>query len=112
MSLKMKLIPLALAQIFAGGALSLIGAPAVAQETVVQEPIQRIEVTGSMIKRINAETAEAVTIVKVEALKDMGVTTLEQALSMVTSNNSTLTTASSVGSYSGGASVEIGRAHV
>ena len=105
MSLKMKLLPLALAQIVASGALSMIAAPALAQEAADQAPVQRIEVTGSMIKRINAETAEAVTVIKVEALKDIGVTTLEQALSLLTSNNSTLTTAASVGSYSGGASL-------
>src|ERR1700722_5251360 len=40
--------------------------------------LEEIVVTGSMIKRVNAETAEAVTILKADALKDQGVTTVEQ----------------------------------
>lgn len=67
--------------------------------------LQEIVVTGSMIKKINAETAEAVTIVKMDALKDMGVSTVEGALAMVTSNNQTITTASNVASFNGGASL-------
>jgi outer membrane receptor protein involved in Fe transport len=66
--------------------------------------LQEIVVTGSMIKRPNAETAEAVTIVKAETLKDMGITSVEQALAQLTSNISGVTTQSSVSSFSGGAS--------
>jgi iron complex outermembrane recepter protein len=67
--------------------------------------LQEIVVTGSMIKRVNAETAEAVTIVKMDTLKDLGVTSVEQALSLITSNNATITTASNVTTYNGGASL-------
>jgi iron complex outermembrane receptor protein len=74
--------------------------------TTTDEPeMQEIVVTGSMIKRVNAETAEAVTVVKMDTLKDLGVTTVEQALSLVTSNNATVTTGSNVASFNGGASV-------
>ena len=58
-----------------------------------------------MIRRPNAETAEAITVVKMDALKDLGITSVEQALSLLTSNNATITTASSVTTYNGGASV-------
>src|ERR1700683_422002 len=78
-------------------------APAVSSSDTVE--LQEIVVTGSMIKRINAETAEAVTIVKMDSLKDLGVTSVEQALSLITSNNATVTTASNVATYNGGASV-------
>jgi iron complex outermembrane receptor protein len=96
--------------IVAAGALSsaLIGPPAVAQqapavaadtsETVLQE----IVVTGSMIKRPNAETAEAVTILKADALKDQGITNVEQVIGTLTSAAPTVNIASSVGSFSGG----------
>lgn len=67
--------------------------------------LQEIVVTGSMIKRVNAESAEAVTIVKMDTLKDLGVTSVEQALALVTSNQSTVTTASNVAAFNGGASV-------
>jgi iron complex outermembrane recepter protein len=76
-------------------------APVAAADSQLQE----IVVTGSMIKRINAETAEAVTIVKMDSLKDLGVTSVEQALNLITSNNATVTTASNVATFNGGASV-------
>src|ERR1700678_3904873 len=75
-------------------------APAAEEEVQLQE----IVVTGSMIKRPNAETAESVTIVKMDALKDMGITTVEQALAQLTANQSTVTTASSVAAYDAGSS--------
>ena len=88
---------------------SLITGSAIGQvadsSTTDQSQLQEIVVTGSMIKRINAETSEAVSIVKIEALKDLGVTSVEQALALVTSNNATITTASNVATFNGGASV-------
>ena len=38
-----------------------------------------VVVTGTMIKRVNAETAEPITITKVDSLKAQGVENLEQA---------------------------------
>ena len=113
MSFKLKLLPLALAQVIAGGAFSVMGMAPVMAQTVSSDqqqaaepaPVQRIEVTGSMIKKIDAETAESVTIIKAESLKDMGISTVEQALQLVTSNNAQVTTASNVAAYNGGASL-------
>ena len=98
--------------IFSGGValgIGLLAQPVFAQQAATPdassaEPVQTVVVTGSMIKRVDAETAEAVTVIKAETLKDMGITSVEQALSLVTSNNSTLNTASNAGSFSGGAS--------
>ncbi len=74
-------------------------APAVSgSETELQE----IVVTGSMIKRANAETAEAITILKADALKDQGIVNVEQALNTLTATNSSVNIASSVGTFSGG----------
>jgi iron complex outermembrane receptor protein len=89
---------------------TLIGATANAQQapasSASESPeLQEIVVTGSMIKRINAETASAVTIIKADALKDLGVTSVEEALALVTSNNQTVTTGSNVATFNGGASV-------
>ncbi|MGC1459367.1 MAG: TonB-dependent receptor [Steroidobacteraceae bacterium] len=65
-------------------------------------PLQEVIVTGTMIKRPSAETAEAVTILKADALKDQGITNVEQALNTLTANNPALNIASSVGTFSGG----------
>jgi iron complex outermembrane recepter protein len=65
-------------------------------------PIQEVIVTGSMIKRPSAETAEAVTILKADTLKDLGVTNVEQALGQLTSMTPLVNVASSVGTFSGG----------
>src|ERR1700722_10215391 len=81
--------------------------PAIAQQAPAApvsdtSELQEIVVTGSMIKRVNAETAEAVTILKADALKDQGVTTVEQAMNTLTSNAPSTNIAANVGSFSGG----------
>src|ERR1700678_4401386 len=83
--------------------------PAMAQQapatTAAPEPeLQEIVVTGSMIKRANAESSEAVTIIKAAALRDQGITSVEQVLGTLTSNTPGINTASAVGSFSGGGS--------
>jgi iron complex outermembrane receptor protein len=98
--------------IFSGSAavgFAMLAQPVFAQvaptpDTSSAEPVQTVVVTGSMIKRVDAETAEAVTVIKAETLKDMGITSVEGALALVTSNNSTFNTASNVGAYGGGTS--------
>jgi iron complex outermembrane recepter protein len=64
---------------FASGKLVAQQAPAASSSDTPE--LQEIVVTGSMIKRVNAETAEAVTVVKMDTLKDLGVTSVEQARS-------------------------------
>ncbi len=55
-----------------------------------------------MIKRVNAETAEAITIIKADDLKNLGITNVEQALNQLTNNTPSINIASAVGSFSGG----------
>ena len=89
-------------------AMVLVGEFAFSQQAPAAAPepeLQEIVVTGSMIKRPNVETAEAITVVKMDAMKDLGITSVEQALSLITSNNATVTTASNVTTFNGGASV-------
>jgi iron complex outermembrane receptor protein len=71
-------------------------APAAAPE------LQTVVVTGTLIARPAAESAEAITIVKATALQSMGIVNVEQALNTITSNNANINIASSVGSFSGG----------
>jgi len=66
--------------------------------------IERIEITGSAIKRIDTETALPVTVLKMSELRDRGITSAEEILSLITGNQSSTNTTSSVGSSTGGAS--------
>jgi iron complex outermembrane recepter protein len=83
--------------------------PAMAQQAPASSTsdtpeLQEIVVTGSMIKRPNAETAEAITILQADALKDQGIVNVEQVLNTLTSATPSVNIASSVGSFSGGGS--------
>ena len=66
--------------------------------------LQEIVVTGSMIARPDAETAEAITTITMDSLKDLGITTVEQAIQQIASNQPGLTVAASVTEFSGGGS--------
>jgi iron complex outermembrane recepter protein len=81
------------------GAATAQTAPQVATEEV---QLQEIVVTGSLIKRTQAESAEAITIIKADSLKDQGITNVEQALNTLTSNTPAVNIAQSVGTFSGG----------
>ncbi|HEY8053141.1 MAG TPA: TonB-dependent receptor plug domain-containing protein [Steroidobacteraceae bacterium] len=72
---------------------------AAASETPV---LQEVVVTGSLIKRPNAETAEAITILKADSLKAQGITSVEQALNTLTSNTPSVNIAAAIGTFSGG----------
>ncbi|MEW6024751.1 MAG: TonB-dependent receptor [Pseudomonadota bacterium] len=62
-----------------GGSVGLIAMPAFAQETApVAQKIERVEVTGSRIKRADAEGALPVTVIKREELEASGSTTVAE----------------------------------
>jgi iron complex outermembrane recepter protein len=86
----------AAAIIVAGGAV-LFSASAQSQ----QQP-QRIEITGSSIKRIDGEAALPVTVIKTEDLLKQGVTTAEQAVQRIASNQSNFGVSQAVGATTGG----------
>jgi iron complex outermembrane recepter protein len=85
-----------------------------AQATTVPEPaaaptapmqLQTVVVTGTLIQRADAETAEPITIVKSDALKAQGLTTVEQAVDQITANNpSPFNVAQSTSQFTGGGS--------
>jgi iron complex outermembrane receptor protein len=85
---------------------SAMGQQAPASSADATPELQEIVVTGSMIKRTDAETAEAVTVVSVETLKNQGITTTEQALQEIAANQqgTAYSVASSVSTYTGGGS--------
>jgi len=82
-------------------ALIVLGASsAFAQDDAAQ--LERVTVTGSAIKRIDAETSVPVTIVKMADLKKAGVTSVEQVMATLSSVQIQNNAAQSIGSGSGG----------
>ncbi len=81
-----------------GAALCVLGLSAQAQNTA-----QRVEITGSAIKRIDAETAVPVTIVRIEELKAQGVTSIEQIMGALSAVQMTQGSSQQVGAGTGGA---------
>jgi iron complex outermembrane recepter protein len=69
----------------------------------VQE-LPRVTVTGSAIRRIDAETAVPVVILKIENLKQQGLTTAEQIVTSLTAVQTQMSTSQSVGGSLAGAS--------
>jgi len=86
-----KLISLAIVQAIATGAFSLAMTPAMAQQADGSAPqadtnLGRVEITGSNIRRADAETPSPVQVLKAEDLKKSGLTTVAQVLQNLTSN--------------------------
>jgi iron complex outermembrane recepter protein len=89
---------------FFGGGASFVAGPALAQGQAQPQPteLSKVVVTGSMVKRADAETAEAITILSADALKAQGITSVEQVINTLTSATPSINIASSVGTFSGG----------
>jgi len=68
-----------------------------------EQQLDKVEITGSAIKRIDAETAVPVTIMKVEEIKKQGITTVEQLISQLSGSQTSTGTSQSVGLSTGGA---------
>ena len=65
---------------------------------------QRVEITGSSIKRsINDEGALPITVLKIEDLRQAGVTSVEAVVQLVTASQSSTSSINSIGSSTGGA---------
>ncbi len=82
-----------------GGSLGLATLPALAQQAV-----ERIEITGSAIKRIDAETVVPVTTFRAEDLRAQGITSIEQILSQLSAAQVSQSSSQQVGAGTGGAS--------
>lgn len=72
---------------------------ALAQQVTAEAPIQKIEITGSAIKRVDSETALPVQVITNEEIQKSGVTTASELLSKLAAN---------VGGLSDGASINVG----
>ena len=79
-----------------GGTLAVSSLPAMAQQQ-----LERVEITGSSTRRVEAETALPVTIIKVDDLVTQGVTTVEQAMARIASNQSNFGVSAAIGATTG-----------
>ena len=70
---------------------------------LAQQQLDRVEITGSSIKRVDAETALPVTVLRVEDLQKQGVTTAEQALKHIAANQYNVGISGAIGSGTAGA---------
>jgi iron complex outermembrane receptor protein len=84
-----------------GGALSLGLTPALAQQT-----LEKVEITGSSIKRIEAETALPVQVINREAIEKTGAVTVEQLMQTISAaaSSQAINSSASAGALTGGIS--------
>jgi iron complex outermembrane receptor protein len=81
-----------------------VAVPAAAAVVAPTTQLQRVEVTGSAIRRVDAETAVPITILKADELRKQGVTTTAELVQRITGSQSINNSAGSVGAATGGAS--------
>ena len=89
MNPRMKTLSFALAKALGVGlALSAATAPAFAQQDQTAQTKEKIEVTGSSIKRVEGETALPVTVMSRDQIEKSGATTPMELLQFISANNS------------------------
>ena len=76
--------------------------PPPAATTLAPPVLETVVVTGTLIARPQAETAEAISVISATSMQEQGIVNVEQALDTLTSNSPEINVAASVGSYSGG----------
>ncbi len=82
-------------------AVALLTSHAVIAQTTAASSLQRVEVTGSSIKRLEGETALQVETIKREDIEKAGVTTAAELLQKITSNVGGLTDGASISDVAG-----------
>lgn len=96
--LKEKMLARSVRVIFAGGIAASLGfaVPAIAQDAA----IQRVEITGSSLKRVDSETALPVQVMTREEITRTGATSTEQLLTSITALSSSGGTSNATGAGS------------
>src|SRR5471032_965889 len=85
-----------------GLAAGLFSQPALAQDSGDSSGLQRVEVTGSSIKRLVSETATPLSVIKAEEFAKQGLTTAQEVLSKIPSNSSSMGSGNAVGGNTSG----------
>lgn len=96
MSYRLKRLPLAILQVVASGALATFAAsPAMAQQASTTsadtQPVQRVEITGSNIKRSDKESVDNVQVITAAQIKQSGQTTTADYLRTLSANFASFT---------------------
>jgi iron complex outermembrane receptor protein len=94
--------------LFAGGAagVALLVTPAQAQNQTTEEaPMARVEITGSSIKRLAAQTSLPITTIRAEDFAKQGLTTAQEVLNTIPMNQTAVSSSQSVGLGTGGQAV-------
>ena len=84
------------------GALLGLAAINAAQAQTTDAPMQRVEVTGSSIKRLVSETANPLTVFRADDFVKQGLTTAQEVLDRIPSNSSSFSAGNAVGGNSSG----------
>lgn len=95
-----------LRMMFSGGiviSIGLLTQPVFAQQ-ITDEQVQRVEITGSSIKRLASEAALPVTVLQAADFVKQGLTTTEQVLNSLSTNQTVQGGSQSVGASTGGQS--------
>ena len=83
--------------LLAQAALLACAPPAMAQEQAVDATLNRVEVTGSSIKRPVSDGALSVQVITKEDMKKAGITTASEVMALVTGSSNNLTDGVSIG---------------
>jgi iron complex outermembrane receptor protein len=76
--------------------------PALAQEAAPEERMIRVEITGSSIKRLVSETSQPLTIFKADEFTKQGLTTAQEVLDRIPSNQTSMGAGNTVGGNTSG----------
>jgi len=82
------------------GALAVL--PAMAQQQAPEEKMIRVEVTGSSIKRLVSETSQPLSVFKAEEFTRQGLTTAQEVLDRIPSNQTSMGAGNVVGGNASG----------
>ncbi|MGX4641538.1 TonB-dependent receptor [Massilia sp. SYSU DXS3249] len=88
----------------AAAGLGLLACPLAGAQDTTGQPIQRVEVTGSSIKRIATESSLPITTIRAADFAKQGLTTVQEVLNTIPMNQASEVGASAVGSGTGGRS--------
>ena len=92
------------AAILAAFGATVMALPAAQAQQQSGQQLEKVEITGSLIRRVDAETALPVQIIRADELTKQGITTAEQALRTVAANQSLTGVSQGIGSTTGGQS--------
>jgi iron complex outermembrane receptor protein len=110
MARNLNAIPLAITQLISAGAFSAVFVtPAMAQaDALVEQPVTKVEITGSFIRRADAETPSPVQVITATDMKNSGYTSVAEVLQHITANGAgTLSQTFSGGFAAGGAGISL-----